>query len=162
MKRKPSMNSLGAALFSFSGGEVSSSESLREQILKCATVANRGDIDDEHVSGIVKGLLEAYLAACALEDDDDEDELETLAFEEAERQFNNAYASAYGSGTGRRAEDVETCGWPDFLPHCNRFTHELAVDLGRLLGFLDVQRAKAYTRWAEQHEKEKTDASQAG
>jgi hypothetical protein len=24
----------------------------------------------------------------------------------------------------------------------------------RLRGFLDVQRAKAYTRWAEQHEKE--------
>jgi hypothetical protein len=162
MKRKPNMNSLGAALFSFSGGEVPSSESLLDQILNCATTANRGEVDDEHVSRIVKGLLEAYLAACALEDEDDEDELETLGFEEAERQFNDAYAKAYGPGTGRKPEDVEVCDWPDFLPHCNRFTHELAVDLGRLVGFLDVQRCKAYTRYAEQHEKEAGNALQAG
>ena len=160
MKRKSSMNSLGAALFSFSGGEVPSSESLREQILKCATAAaNRGDSDDERVSGIVKGLLEAYLSACAM---DDEDELETLIFGEAERRFNDAYAAVYGPGTGRKAEDVEACGWPDFLPQCNRFTCELAVDLGRLLGFLDVQLAKAYTRWAKQHEKEAGNALQVG
>jgi hypothetical protein len=137
------MNSLGAALQGFGDPEVPGSEELRQLIMNCVTAANGGDENDYRVAEIIEGLLESYLAACAMEDDEDEDELNTLDFAEAERLFLASYATAYAQSTGQRPEQVESGGWPEFLPESGRYTRELVIDLGRLVGFLDVQRFRA-------------------
>jgi len=148
MTRKPVMNSLGAALHSFNGGEVPSSSSLRDLIFGAATACERSEADSEHASAIIAGLLDAYLAACAMEDEDrdDEDVTDTIGFDESEQHYIKSYAAAYGRSLGLDPDKVEGSGWPDYLPQNNRFTRELIIDLGRLVGFLDANRAKAYYR----------------
>lgn len=143
MRRRPTMNSLGATLQSFGDPEVPSSGDLRQLILNCVTAANGGDENDYAVADIIKALLDAYLAACAKEDEDDEVELDTLNFSEAEQLFLKSYAAAYGQATNQAPEQVESGGWPEFLPERGRYTRELIVDLGRLVGYLDVQRFRA-------------------
>lgn len=155
-KMKPTMTSLEAAMINFSGPELPTAESMRGQILSCiaAVAKDEYDLDSESAAKMIDGLLDARVGAIQLElaERDEDTVFDTLSFTEAEQYFLKVWTDAYRAALDCSEAHVDAagCGWPDYLPMKAVWTKDLIIDVGRMLGFHDAARAKAFSKFAEE------------
>jgi len=104
-------------------------------------------VNEDSPPEVFAGLLTAWWALAEAE----EQNTESLVFEDAEAVFQKAYVKAYNSEkTLRNYDESDGVWWPESMPSKGWFPKRVVIRIAQICASKEIARIKAMHRWLQE------------